>query len=343
MQTRAIYYDGESSHRHIVTLRLADQQLLISGAGLEISRPVKELRISDPLGSIKRSLYLPNGGKCAFENEPFARQLEHAQRKSGFFRGVHRWENSLKLALAALVVTVALVLCFIQFGIPLLAEQAAYAIPPATEITLGKETLQILDKALFEPSQLDAQSQAELTGLFEQVVATLDATERPYRLELRSSPRIGANAFALPGGTVIMTDELVAIAEQDEEIAAVLAHEVGHVRHRHAMRQVLQDSAVGLIVATLTGDVFSATSLAASLPTMLVDAKFSRDMERQADDVAVEYLAQRGQNIEHFAAILTRLEQAYSDQAGGARDQESITSYFSSHPATQERLKRLKQ
>jgi len=233
------------------------------------------------------------------------------------------------------------VLGFIQFGIPLLAEQAAYAIPPDTETTLGEETLQLLDKTLFKPTALGKQRQAELMLLFTQVVEALDATERPYRLELRSSPRIGANAFALPGGTVIMTDELIALANHDEEIAAVLAHEVGHVRHRHAMRQVIQDSAVGLVVATLTGDVFSATSLAATLPTMLVDAKFSRDMERQADDVAVEYLVQRGYGVSHFAAILTSMEKSYADKAGSGSDQKGVTSYFSSHPATRERLERL--
>lgn len=181
---------------------------------------------------------------------------------------------------------------------------------PSTETVLGTETLQLLDRVMFKPTVLDTARQKELELLFAQVVDALDATDRFYTLQLRSSSKIGANAFALPGGTVIMTDELVELAERDEEIAAVLAHEVGHVRHRHAMRQVIQGSAVGLIVTALTGDVFSASSLAAALPTMLVDAKFSRDMERQADDVALEYLLQKGRRLNispRFSPIWSRL------------------------------------
>jgi len=336
------YFDGKSSGRQAVTIDLIGNRLQVIGDDFEFTCPLDEVRFSSPLGKMNRSAYLPDGGKCDFNNEAFAREAEHRQGKGGFFHSVHRWENSLRLVFAALVLTIGLVLAFIQFGVPVLAEQAAYAIPPSTETTLGTETLQILDKVMFEPTELDAARQKELERLFAQVVATLDATDRTYTLQLRSSPKIGANAFALPGGTVIMTDELVALALRDEEIAAVLAHEVGHVRHRHAMRQVIQGSAVGLIVTALTGDVFSASSLAAALPTMLVDAKFSRDMERQADDVAVEYLLKKGETVESFASILTHMEQAFAAKHGSETGTADRTaSYFSSHPATKERIERL--
>ena len=341
MQTTGDYYNGKRSERYAVDLNLSGDQLLVTGDGIELSCPLNEIRISAPLGSMKRSIYLPDGGKCDFDDKNFARLAERRQGKGSFFQGVHRWEKSLKLAFTALIITIALVLGFIQFGIPVLAEQAAYAIPPSTEITLGQETLMFLDRAMFMPSKLDKDRQAEIEDLFTQVVATLDAAERPYKLELRSSPKIGANAFALPGGAVIMTDELIELAGRDEEIAAVLAHEVGHVRHRHAMRQVIQGSAVGLMVATLTGDVFSATSLAATLPTMLVDAKFSRDMELEADDVAIEYLLKQGDTVEYFATILTSMEQTYAEKHGIAVGEGNSTNYFSTHPATRERIERL--
>lgn len=343
MKTPADYYDGESSARRQVELRLVVNHIEISGEGLERRWPVRKAQVDAPLAGIRRALYLPDGGKLIFDDDDFARAVAEQQNQGGFFRGVHRWENSLKLAFVALGLIIALVVGFIQFGLPTLAEQAAYAIPPGTETQLGRESLQFLDRALFAPSQLGPERRAELVLLFDQVVTSLDATERPYRLELRKSPRIGANAFALPGGTIIMTDELVALAGQDEEIAAVLAHEVGHVRHRHAMRQVIQNSTVGLLVATLTGDVFSASSLAAAIPTMLVDAKFSRDMEREADDVALEYLHLQGQSTKHFAAILKSLEEAFAEKRGEKREEGRISGYFASHPATRERIARLKE
>lgn len=341
MQTEGVYYDGKSSKRHVVRLSLQDDRLKVIGEHVELTLPLAQVKLAAALGSMQRSLYLPDGGKCDFRDKAFARRIE-SERGGGFAGCVHRWENSLKYAFAALLITLALVIGFIQYGIPTLAERAALAVPPQTETTLGRETLHILDRALLEPTRLDAADRAEVERLFGQVVNVLDATERPYRLELRRSPKIGANAFALPGGIVIMTDELVEMAGNGEEIAAVLAHEVGHVRHRHAMRQVIQDSTVGLIVATLTGDIFSASSLAAALPTMLVDAKFSRDMEREADDVAVEYLRKQGQPVDHFATILNRMEQAFIEKHGGTAEEGRPTSYFSSHPATASRIERLR-
>ena len=86
---------------------------------------------------------------------------------------------------------------------------------------------------------------------------------------------MGANAFALPNGTIVVTDDLVKLAEHDDELVAVLAHEIGHVVSRHALRRVLQDSGVMLLVAGITGDIVSISSLAAALPTLLIEAKYS--------------------------------------------------------------------
>jgi Zn-dependent protease with chaperone function len=75
---------------------------------------------------------------------------------------------------------------------------------------------------------------------------------------------------------------------------------------------------------------------------MLVDAKFSRDMERQADDVALEYLLQKGETVEHFASILTHMEQAFAAKQGSETGTTGrAANYFSSHPATKERIERL--
>ncbi len=345
METHASYFDGRSSGSRQVVLRIEGSELRLHGTDAKECWPLKDVRLSMPLGSIRRAIYFPDGARCDVEDRHFALRIERIQGRGKFFRGIHSWENSLKLAFTALVLTIALVWGFIQFGIPELAERAAYAVPPVTETDLGQETLGILDKTFLKPSGLDAGRRSELKKLFDRVVLRLDAADRLYRLELRSSPRLGANAFALPGGIVILTDELVALAEHDEEIAAVLAHEVGHVRYRHSMRQVIQNSVVGLLVATLTGDVLSATSMAAALPTMLVDSKFSREMEREADDVAVEYLRREGETADRFASIIARLEKAHAGTAGqdSGGERSRIADYFSTHPATEERIERLRQ
>jgi Zn-dependent protease with chaperone function len=108
-----------------------------------------------------------------------------------------------------------------------------------------------------------------------------------HELKFRGGGKIGANAFALPGGFVVLTDELVALAETDLEIIAVLMHELGHVEMRHTLRQTLQGALPGLLLAAMTGDV---DSLASGLPAALMQLRYSRQMETEADAYALASL-----------------------------------------------------
>jgi Zn-dependent protease with chaperone function len=187
-----------------------------------------------------------------------------------------------------------------------------------------------MDRFLFEPTALEPERQAELTALFEGVVATV-GDDADYRLELRKSEEIGPNAFALPSGIVVMTDALIRLADDDGEIAAVLAHEVGHVVHHHAMRRLIQSSVTAGLVIAVTGDVGSAANLAAGLPTVLLDASYSRDFEREADEVAFDYLDARGISREELGELLVRIDEEAGRNPGRA-------TLLDSHPASRERL-----
>jgi predicted Zn-dependent protease len=173
-------------------------------------------------------------------------------------------------------------------------------------------------------------------------VAGPGAEAAGYRLEFRSCPAIGANAFALPSGIVIMTDDLAPLARHDDEIAAILAHELGHVRGRHILRHVLQSSATGLIMVTLTGDLTSITSLAATLPTVMVDASFSREFEREADDAALAWMKSAGVPPRRYAEILGRLQAQLDVRHGSAAGGDSkARNYLSTHPDTGDRIRRI--
>ncbi len=139
---------------------------------------------------------------------------------------------------------------------------------------------------------------------------------------------VGPNAFALPGGTVVLLDELVAAAKDDDEILAVLAHEIGHLHGRHTMRQVLQTSAAGVIVEAVVGDVLSASSYAAALPAFLLEARYSRAFEREADAFGLTLLDRAGIDRAHFVNFLTRMEQEYPSHLPG---------FLSTHPRAEER------
>lgn len=341
MESRGEYFDGQSSVCQPVTLTLVDSQLIITGEQLEMRLPITGLRLSDALGSVRRAVYLPDGGKCEIGNSAFATALQTQLGKGRFFSQVHRFETSLKLTGLALLLTGVVVWTFIRFGIPVLAEQMAYAISPSAETRMGEEAFAILDRGFFTESGLPDWRQQEVDLLFAEILTGLEQDQRNYRLRFRESAALGANALALPGGTVIVTDDFMALIDRDEELIAVLAHEIGHIRHRHALRKIIQNSTAGLLIATLTGDILSSSSLAAALPTMLIDAKFSRDMEREADVAAITYLQQQGIPLKHFANILRQLQGSKSLRSSKGDDGSSALGYLSTHPATQERLERL--
>jgi Zn-dependent protease with chaperone function len=205
--------------------------------------------------------------------------------------------------------------------------------PLSVDAALGEGGLEAMDKTFFERSELPEERKQQLEARFDAMTAELkDAHE--YRLEFRKGGHIGANAFALPSGIVVITDELIKLAQNDEEIIAVLAHEAGHVVHRHSLRMLLQNSGTAALMFALLGDVGSVSALAASLPTMMVHMKHSRDFEREADDYSRAWLRSHNIPTSRFGDLLKRLEK----EQGGTPS--NAMSYFSSHPDTQERAEK---
>jgi hypothetical protein len=341
MGVYAGYYDGRVSTRREVTISLEGKTLRIVGPGVDASYPLDSIRVTAGVGAIRRSIRLPNGGICEVSDSAFLAEIERQQGKGRFTTLLHRWERSIPLAAAAVVLTVAVVVLFMRFGIPALARHAAFVIPVSAEASLGRESLATLDRFMFKPSRVGAEKQRELQALFRGMTAPLPGGSG-YRLIFRSSPPLGANALALPSGIIVLTDAMVALARNDEELAAVIAHELGHVRERHLLRHVLQNSVATLLMATITGDIVSVTSFSAALPTALIDAKFSRDFEREADDAACAYLRQKGIPVSHYVAILSRLQTELEKKSGAtAKGEDPFRNYLSTHPATAERIRRI--
>ncbi|MDX1487329.1 MAG: M48 family metallopeptidase, partial [Acidiferrobacterales bacterium] len=287
---RASFYDGKTSAKKDVQLHFyASGELVIRGLEEDLKYSLADVRISTRVGNTPRSLYLPDGAKCeTFDNDAVDALLERHRRHRGA-AWLHRFESKLRYVALAVVVTVVVAWGFIQYGIPLLAKHVADALPASVDTALGKEGLAVMDRLFFAPSELREPRRRELQAIFSDM-AKASTDDHEFKLIFRKSPRVGANAFALPSGIVVITDELVALVRDDNELIAVLAHEIGHVVHRHALRRVLQDSTVVLVIAAVTGDVTSITSLAATIPVVLVEAKYSRDFEREADDYALSYL-----------------------------------------------------
>ncbi|MGE0079823.1 MAG: M48 family metallopeptidase [Thiohalomonadaceae bacterium] len=336
---RGDYFDGRTSRRIPAQLREHDGKVSVHAESGELQppTPLSEVDVSSRLGDTPRFLRFPGGAQFETgDNAGVDALLRHGRGTL-----LHRLESHLRYVFVGLVTVVVFAWALVQYGIPALAERAAFALPAETGRYLDREVLAFLDSYLLEPSTLETAEQARLRARFAGVV---DAVDPHYqvRVEFRSAAdSIGPNALALPSGTIVFTDELVRLAAADEELVAVLAHEIGHVVRRHGLRQVIQGSLLTAAAVVIVGDVSSVSSLITALPVTLTELGYSRDFEREADAHAVAILQARGLPVDSFAAVLERLDRALRCEEREPCEQGADprwTSYLSTHPPTAERL-----
>ena len=214
-------------------------------------------------------------------------------------------------------------------GLPWLARLAAEHIPVEWEKTLAAGTLSTLEADGFKPSQLSVDAQKRYRTLFDAVAAG-SSYSNPMTLEFRSWT--DPNAFAIPGGTVVVTDQMLALMTADDEFSAVMAHEIGHLEKRHGIRSVLQQGGAWMVVSATVGDASGLSAMATALPATLVESAYSRGFEREADDYAFARLREMRISPRAFAALMRKMQAQAELGAPGA------LKYFSSHPPTDERI-----
>ncbi|MFQ5634024.1 MAG: M48 family metallopeptidase [Gammaproteobacteria bacterium] len=325
------YYDGRSAAGRDVVVSLSVRGSLSFDDGDRRRRfALSELAISARLVNQPAIVDMPDGGRLEIADaDTFFGTI--AVPDSPGMDWEHRLEAYWSRILAAIIVAGALVWIGVEYGVPLAARAAAALTPVEFDDEIGARGLEMLDSAMLSPTALAAGRRRELRDAFADVVATV-GDEHRYRLEFRLGNRLGPNAIALPSGIVIMTDELVALSEHDEELVAVLAHEVGHARHRHALRALIQNSLIAGMALLLLGDPGAATTIAAGIPTLLIERSYSREFEREADDVAFEYLKIRAIPDSRFTDLLRRLADHVADT--------DAPSLLSTHPRAGERVRR---
>ena len=318
----ALYFDGQSTRRHAVVLLLHKGVAVVTGDGIRRTTRLAQVQVSEPLLHAPRLLRLPDGSSLEVSDPQLSRLL----RKNGHHdHWVVRWQQNWGLALAALCLLLTLLLLGYQWGLPWGADRLARHLPAALEQKIGDAQLSVVDDKLMEPSKLDPIDQARLQKLFNGLRPP-NGEKAAYRLQFRHS-KIGPNAFALPNGVIILTDQLVMLARDDQAVLGVLAHELGHLQRRHALRRMLQGLGVGVIVNLFVGDV---SAVLTAVPTLLLDQKYSRDFEREADQYAIAMLRANAVPLAPMADLFVKL----GNSAGRGDAQKDRTDTASVPPAT---------
>ncbi|MCC6474464.1 MAG: M48 family metallopeptidase [Burkholderiales bacterium] len=332
----AFYFDGRSSARRPVRVRGGPGVLYVVGEGVRLEYPLSQVRVDAPMEVPQRRIALPGGGQLQTSDHAALAALfpgEHALEQS-----VHAFERRWIRVLAVLALLGAALWWGASDGLPLAAKLLAGWVPQRAEAAMGKGALDAVDRSWCGPTELGAERQGALRADFERAARELPGGISA-RLALRRCAKIGPNAFALPGGTVVVTDALARLAQNDEQLISVLAHELGHVHGRHSLRLALQSAGAAALVAALLGDAVSLAGIAVALPAALIQAGYSRDLEREADDYALARLAALGIPGERFAEMLALLEH---ERGGKRAAATSALDYLSTHPASAERIRRIR-
>jgi Zn-dependent protease with chaperone function len=326
-------YDTHSSSKTKVTLRFDETTLFMESDHDTYTCDLESVTFSPRLGNTPRLIYLSDKRVCETqENDAVDALLKRLGR--GQMGGLlHFLESKLRYLFAAVAVTALFSYLFIVFALPSIAKETAQKLPASMVYRLDASTLATLDKTLLQPSALPQKRQDTLRTYFLHYIDTTQEWPKVH-VHFRSGKKVGPNAFALPDGTIVFTDDLIALAKDDRELLSIFFHELGHVQKRHALQSVLQDTAFYLLLSSIIGDVTAGGSAFAVLPTMLVESNYSRDMELEADDYAYEMMYRNHIEHKYFVTIMSRLM--------GKMDESNTTAmrYLSSHPLTQFRIDR---
>jgi Zn-dependent protease with chaperone function len=318
------FYDGEQSRPNEVELRIGARGLVLLGPHVQREYGWKGTRISERLEHPPRLIQFTDGSYCEVADQ---QGLDAALAAVGYEDSwVARHERRWGYVIAATTLLVAAIFVMYRWGLPVAADFVARRIPPQVEDGIGVQALNIAEQR-FGPSKLAPEQRERVQHVFESVVPR---DGRTFRLVVRNGGAVGANAFALPGGTLVVTDQLVEMAPKHDALAGVLAHEIGHVERRHVMREVISASVVGAVVTLIAGDV---STVAAALPAVLADLSYSRDMEQEADAYAVDLLKRKGIPVGPFAELLQQMQSG--QQTGG---EPRWAHYLQTHPDTEARI-----
>ncbi|HEX5329536.1 M48 family metallopeptidase [Sulfuricurvum sp.] len=322
------YYDGKSSRAYPSIITVYETILTLKYSDVSFDIPLSTITIDPTVGSARSIIRLADDAEIHSSDRDAIRKLELQLNHSTPENLARHLENKLLYAASALILTIAIIASVLRWGLPALAQHAATVFPEGAEAKVASETLHTLDELYLDPSTLHPNRQKKLTEELKTLCSTQECP--PYELLFRNSKTIGANAFALPGNQLVITDQLIDKSKNDEEIIAVLAHELGHIKHKHILRMMFQSIGSGVVLVMITGDISNYSDLAAGIPAILLQQGYSRDMEDEADSFALNALRKAHIPPHRFADILLRID---------PESNSTSTTLFSSHPDSRERIK----
>jgi Zn-dependent protease with chaperone function len=329
---KADWFDGRSARARPVEVWF-DATTLHFG---EHSEPLHAVTWPERQRHGQRQILLPGGGLLSFADAGAFDAWASASGRSDSI--VVRWQQSWRLAALSLLLLLACLWAAYRWGLPWAVDRAVERLPRSVETQLSEHLLNSLDRDWLKPSKLGADKQQAWRQRWAGMMSRARADGGPampphFDIHFRDGGEaLGPNAFALPGGDIVITDALLELlADEPDAVLTVLGHELGHVQHRHGLRMLLRAGAVGVVASVIVGDF---SSLLAAAPAALATNAYSRDNEREADLYGRTLARAGGVDTSRMAIFFERLKKKHEATV----DSNPVAIAFSSHPADAERI-----
>ena len=340
------YFDGITSRPWSVSVEAVGEALHVVGEDLDRTVEPAALSFSPATDRGPARIVFADGALCEIDDRDAARllftQLGHRPAATD------RLVSNTRRVVAVTIAFIAVMAAIWQWGVPLLSDVIVERAPQRWNDAMGDGILKTLDeRRFFRPTALSPAVRNRVFDRFRTLKPLPGAPDVQIVFRKLGSP----NALALPGGTIVVSDELVVLANGDDDaLATVLAHEVGHEAHRDALRQLVRSSITSALAAWYFGDVSSTIAVAAgSIGTLT----YSRDAEHEADLYALQTMKANGVSTKPAAELFRRLEawqpplrrrpadEILKDDgpsSAGKSPRLRLPEYLSTHPDTGARI-----
>ena len=323
------YYDGQTSASHSAFLTLQKDSWLIEYVDpFSVNRVVRW-----EIGQVERdmgftSIFIFRYGdfpKQTLEckDDGLLHSLKDLYPDKPFFDKKIDFllRQNTTLILGLVLVLTGLIAGSYLYILPWFAEKAAGQIPVSMEIKLGE--------MMYENTISSYKKEDSLTARVNDFVKEINF-KTDYPIEVTVVHKDEMNAFAMPGGHVVIYDQLLGKIKSKDELAALLAHEVSHIHYRHSLKSVFRTLSGYLLISLLLNDINGIAAILADNSNMLVNLSYSRKLEAEADEKAVEILKANQLDLHGLVDLLALLQT-------GNTELEPF-KLLSTHPLTKERI-----
>jgi predicted Zn-dependent protease len=217
---------------------------------------------------------------------------------------------------------------------PVTGKRQFSLVSQSQEIEMGKQAAEQVAQTI--PRVDDPKLQAYVSSVGMRIAKASQRPNLPWSFTVLDDPSV--NAFALPGGPIFITRGLLTYLNSEAELAGVLGHEIGHVNARHSAQQIskAEVAQVGLGVGSILAPNLAGLAQAAGAGLQLLFLKYSRDAERQADEIGFGYMVQQGYDPRQMVELFKTLDRSSkAESGGGAR----LPEWLATHPDPSNREK----